>query len=231
MKKIVTLSFDDGEIYDMQLTQLLRKYHLAATFYLCSGFDGEHGVCKNGRPYQKMRLCDIEATYRGFEIGSHSFLHRGVGDANAEALRENIEKDIDLFSQYSERPVCCFAYPGGVATQSAINTLSAFQPIRFARTVPTRRRSFLPPENPYCCIPTAHIFDPDMDMIISSFKSIDSNQVQVLHIFGHSYEIAYHCNDGWERMNQLFRRLAAIDAQFLCNADAYDIVFNSAKKK
>lgn len=40
MKKIVTLSFDDGEIQDIRLAELLRKYGLQATFYLCSAHIG-----------------------------------------------------------------------------------------------------------------------------------------------------------------------------------------------
>lgn len=50
MKKIVTLSFDDGEIQDIRLAELLRKYGLQATFYLCSAHIGLKAVLPSGRP-------------------------------------------------------------------------------------------------------------------------------------------------------------------------------------
>ena len=36
--KIVSLSFDDGTIYDVRFTELLNKYNLRATLNLNSGF-------------------------------------------------------------------------------------------------------------------------------------------------------------------------------------------------
>ena len=35
--KILTFSFDDGEIYDRRLAELLRKFGMQATFFLVSG--------------------------------------------------------------------------------------------------------------------------------------------------------------------------------------------------
>lgn len=225
-KKIVTLSFDDGEIFDMRLAALLREYHLQATFYLCSGFDGDAGMCGDGRVYRKMKLEDVQETYNGFEIGSHSYLHRGVLNTAPEKIIENIRKDIDLFSTYTSRPIQCFAYPGGGVDNAAIETLSKFEPIRFARTIPVPNYSFAPPQSPYACTPAAHMFDPNLEQIISEFEAAPNDSTQILHIFGHSYEIVWHQLDGWQRIEKLFQRLAALDARFLCNADAYGAIFD-----
>lgn len=225
-KKIVTLSFDDGEIYDKQLAALLRKYHLQATFYLCSGFDGDTGTCGDGRVYHKMKLEDVQETYAGFEIGSHSYLHRGVLNTAKGEIIENIRKDIDLFSNYTSRPIQCFAYPGGDVDNAAIEVLFKFESIRFARTIPVPDYIFAPPQSPYICTPTAHMFDPNMEQIISEFEAAPNDGIQILHIFGHSYEIVWQQPNGWQRIERLFQRLAALDAAFLCNADAYDAAFN-----
>lgn len=225
-KKRVTLSFDDGEIYDKQLAALLRNYHLQATFYLCSGFDGDTGMCGDGRVYRKMQLKDVPETYDGFEIGSHSYLHRGVLNTTKEEIIENIRKDIDLFSTYISRPIQCFAYPGGAVDNAAIEVLSEFEPIQFARTVPVPDYTFTPPQSPYICTPTAHMFDPNMEQIISEFEAAPNDGIQILHIFGHSYEIVWQQPNGWQRIEKLFQRLAALNAEFLCNADAYAAVFD-----
>lgn len=225
-RKIITLSFDDGEIYDMQLTALLREYKMQATFYLCSGFDGDTGMCGNGRIYRKMKLDDVQKTYDGFEIGSHSYLHRGVLNTTSEEITENIRKDIELFSSYASRPIQCFAYPGGDIGNTAIEVLSQLESIRFARTIPVPDYSFDPPQNPYICIPTAHMFDSNLERIISGFEATPNDGIQILHIFGHSYEIVWNQLDGWQKIEKLFQRLAALDAEFLCNADAYGTVFD-----
>lgn len=168
-RKIITLSFDDGEIYDMQLTALLREYKLQATFYLCSGFDGDTGMCGNGRIYRKMKLDDVQKTYDGFEIGSHSYLHRGVLNTTSEEITENIRKDIELFSSYVSRPIQCFAYPGGDIGNTAIEVLSQLDQsdLRelslFPITVSIHRRTLTSASRlRICLIPTWNGLYPDL---------------------------------------------------------------------
>ena len=65
-----------------------------------------------------------------------------------------------------------------------------------------------------------------MEQIISEFEAAPNDGIQILHIFGHSYEIVWQQPNGWQRIERLFQRLAALDAAFLCNADAYDAAFD-----
>lgn len=111
--KIVTLSFDDGEIFDVKLTELLRKYGLDATFYLCSKHLGLKGDLKSGRHYEKVSKDVLRETYQNFEIGSHGANHQDFTELDGQELLKSIREDIDTFTPYTDKPIVCCAYPGG----------------------------------------------------------------------------------------------------------------------
>lgn len=221
----ITLSFDDGEHYDKRAAELLRKYRLAATFYLCSEHIGAEGICASGRHYKKPSRAELAEIYSGFEIGSHGSSHESFTSLGREELFRSIKKDIDTFSKYSDRPVICCAYPGGDVDERVISDLNALNVISFARAVPDGKKSFAVPENRYCCIPTGHIFDEDIYDTLEAFRSSDRTVPRLLHLYGHSYEIE-NTAGGWQRFEKLLKYLSEItDAAFMTNGEAYTKCF------
>lgn len=79
-RKAVTFGFDDGEIHDRRLAEMLRQYGLKATFFLVSGQMGltVDPFFRYGRNTRVERVNggELPLTYAGMEIASHTRFHR-----------------------------------------------------------------------------------------------------------------------------------------------------------
>ncbi len=229
--KIITLSFDDGEIFDVRLAELLRKYGLQATFYLCSSHLGLKGDLPTGRHYEKVSANILRDTYQGFEIGSHGANHRGFTRLEEPELVESIRADIDAFLQYTDKPIICCAYPGGDTNEQVIDILSKSGIIQFARTTCRQNTTFAPPSNRYMCVPTAHLFDEKLSGIIDNFNAIDDESIHILHIYGHSWEVEWKRENGWKICEEIFSKLSKIqNVVFMSNGEAYKMAFAMGEK-
>lgn len=225
MRKIITLSFDDGEVQDIRVIELLKKYGLQATFYLCSSHIGLKTVLPDGRKVEKVSLENLRRVYEGFEIGSHGENHNGFAGVSEIALKTFIQKDLDAFSPHTEKPIKCAAYPGGVTDLDTIEKLHRLGIIRFVRGIPEKR------ETPFNCfheemhvLPQCHMFDSFVYEVIDLFERINNDDINILHIYGHSYELDL-VESGWEKFEKLLDKLGSVKAEKLCNGDAYDIAF------
>lgn len=224
--KIITLSFDDGEIFDIRLAHLLRKYDLKATFYLCSSHIGLIMDLPDGRHVEKVKREDIRKTYEGFEIGSHGDNHQGFIKLSQEELVETIEKDKQIFGEYSDFPIICAAYPGGGYSLGTVSNLEKTTPVLFARTTCREGYLFEIPKNPYVCIPSAHLFQENIYQLIEEFDAIETDVVKILHIYAHSYEMEWQRENGWEECEKIFQRLVKVkNANFMTNGEAYKMAF------
>lgn len=228
--KIITLSFDDGEIFDIRLADLLRKYNLKATFYLCSAHLGLEGDLPTGRHYKKVYTDILSQTYDGFEIGAHGANHRGFTKISEAELIDSIIADIKTFTPYTRKPIICCAYPGGATNETVIEILQRTQPVMFARTVCKDGKLFDSPTNPYLCVPSVHLFDENIDTIIDEFDGLSSQDVNILHIYGHSWEMEWERENGWDTCERIFSRLSKIhNATYMDNGDTYSYVFKKVK--
>ncbi len=224
MRKIITLSFDDGEVQDIRLIELLKKYGLQATFYLCSAHIGLKIMLPSCRYVEKVDIENIRQVYDGFEIGSHAENHQGLIGKTKEEIREFIQKDIDIFSPHTDKPIVCFAYPGGQTDEGVVKNLRDLGIIKFARAIPNGEINFNYLEESMNIIPQAHIFNDNVYDIIDEFEKINNDRINILHIYGHSYEMDIYEN-GWERIERLFKRLSQLVCEKLCNGQAYEIAF------
>jgi hypothetical protein len=63
--KIVSLSFDDGTIYDLRFIELLNKYNLKATLNLNSELKDFVWYYNNEKPIKRLDLEKVKAAYAG----------------------------------------------------------------------------------------------------------------------------------------------------------------------
>ena len=85
--KIVSLSFDDGTIYDLKFIDLLNKYNLKATLNLNSeleDFVWYYGEEKH--PIKRLKLKEVVEKYKGHEVASHSLTHPYFSSLNEEEV-------------------------------------------------------------------------------------------------------------------------------------------------
>lgn len=109
----MTFGFDDGEIHDRRLAEMLRQYGLKATFFLVSGQMGltVDPFFRYGRNTQVERVNggELPLTYAGMEIASHTRFHRLSADSLAEAVGESMRE----LEELSGQPVPVWRIPAG----------------------------------------------------------------------------------------------------------------------
>lgn len=66
VRRALTMSYDDGQIFDVRLAELFDKYHIRGTFHINSGNLG-------GDKYVKKE--DFARVYRNHEVSVHTVTH------------------------------------------------------------------------------------------------------------------------------------------------------------
>ena len=202
--KFITLSFDDGEIYDRELTVLLRRYGLKAPFGLCCGYSGAVGELPDGRKYEKICVEEIAQTYAGFELCSHGFYHRDFTELSERELQKEISGDIDAIRTYADKCVAGVIYPGGKTDPFVTGVLRNFG-IKYARMADSSY-NFDVPSDFMLWKPTCHILDSRIFSLISEFERCGGDAV--FGICGHSYEL--FGKESREKTENVLSRLSAL---------------------
>lgn len=204
--KILTLSFDDCEIHDRRLCELLRKYDLRATFYLLSGLLGQKVPFRRygeNTVVERVTAEELPSTYAGMEIGCHTRFHKFTD----ESLEADIALSMAELSEAWGQPVKGFAYPGGFYTQAQLLRLKQTDVV-YARGA-SPNHSFTVPEDWYQWQPTCHYADPNLPALLDIFFALPEKTDAVFHIYGHSYELTQpDPSKNWNYLDELFQTLA-----------------------
>ena len=223
--KILTLSFDDCEIHDRRLCELLRSFDLRATFYLLSGLLGQEVPFRRyGEDtfVRRVTAQELPYTYAGMEIGCHTRFHR----FSDEELEADITHSLAELSDACGYPVKGFAYPGGFYTPEQLLRLKKSD-VLYARGA-SPNHSFAVPEDWYQWQPTCHYADPALPDLMDAFLALPEEQTAVFHIYGHSYELTQP-DEGrdWGYLEKIFRRLSyQPGVRYATNLEAFHLLSN-----
>ena len=195
--KAVTLSFDDGAIYDRTMTQILNRYGIKCTFNLNAGLMLE-GV--SGR----IDFDEVNELYTEHEIACHTYTHPHLDNLDLGSVAYEIIKDREALEEKTGRIIEGFAYPYGLRETDGMIDCIKKCGIKYARaTIPTY--GFDLPKDYLRWNPTCHQADPKLYPIIDKFLESDDLQrdwqisLKLLYIWGHSYE---YKND-WESLEKM----------------------------
>ncbi len=106
LKKVVTTSWDDGNIADLKLLDLLNKYHLKGTFYIPKNCEFR------GLTDQQVKL--ISQTQ---EVGAHTLDHVNLKAVSEPESQKQILGSKEYLEQLLGKPVEMFCYPKGFYNQ------------------------------------------------------------------------------------------------------------------
>ena len=203
-KKIsITTSWDDGHPLDLRLTKLLKKYNLAATFY----------IPLNNREGPVINEKEIKSLAQSFEIGGHSISHTDLTTIPLEEAKKEITVSKTRLEEIIEKPVNMFCFPRGKFNKNLIDIVkkASFSGIR---TVDMFNMSF--PKDKILLRPTLQIYDYRRQIYIK--QAIKKKKIKIfyfcltkkpftwsvlakflfdgiltegglLHLWGHSWEI------------------------------------------
>ncbi len=217
-RRIVTTSWDDGHVLDVQLATLLKKYGITGTFYL-SPENQEF-------PSEKLLHQSDLAALSGFEIGAHTVTHPFLPHVSADAARTEIVSSKAIIEKWTGKEVASFCYPKGGYTKVHENIVRDAS-YKLART--TERFSLGLGTDPYALPTTIHAYDHWSDVwnlakfvrfnpftFMRLYRKWDEQAIAlfdemlkkggVFHLWGHSWEIDQR--QDWGRLERVLKHIA-----------------------
>jgi len=205
--RIVTTSWDDGDVRDFRVAEMLRARNLPATFYV--PITGHHGSQGLGR--RDLRTLSNE----GFEIGGHGFSHRILPQCSRKVVIQEVEVCKQSLEDILGSEVRMFAYPRGRHSSLAVRSVKK---AGYAGARTTEMLSLGLRFDPYKMPTTIHVFrHSKSDYMRNMARAVDLGrawrfltqlwQVEswvelakilfdsillgggVFHLYGHSWEI------------------------------------------
>ena len=218
--KAMTLSYDDGVIYDKTLIEIMQRYGLKGTFNVNSSLFG----------YDARHLTKEEAielyTSSGMEVAVHGEKHLWLtriplSSAISEVLndRVNLEKDFDVFARG-------MAYACGDYNDEVIDVLKKIG-IVYSRTVNSTFRFDLPTKW-LKLDPTCHHDYPKLMELLENFLTVDPNKAfrkdsLLFYLWGHSYE--FNDSNSWHIIENFAKRVSLSDDVYhATNIEIYDYI-------
>lgn len=218
--KIVSLSFDDGTIYDLRFIELLNKYNIRATLNLNSDLD--NFVWYFGEtPIERLKLNEVVEKYKGHEVCSHSLTHPYFSSLNKEEIIRQVKEDCENLSKIFNRDINAFAFPFHDQTEEHIQILKENLNLNYIR-YSYFEESYLP-EDRYHIPLNALYNDNDLYEKLEKFKNNDLDN-SLFVIAGHSYE--FEVRNEWDRIEELLKYLSSNkDIVVLPLIEAIDVIF------
>ena len=221
-RKVLTLSYDDGVIFDRKLIEILDKNGIKCTFNLNSGLFCDNG----GKESWNRRFTreDAIALYKdsGHEVAIHTLTHPHLEYMDSSGMIYEITKDRENLERDFGTIVRGMAYPFGTYNSEVVKVLEMCK-VAYARTVePTRK--FTLPDNWLILNPTCHHNNPDLMELAKRFVENKSKSgVFMFYLWGHSYE--FHDNDNWNIIEEFAEYMGGKDdIWYATNIEIYDYV-------
>ena len=112
---IVTTSWDDGDVLDLRIAELLSSRGLRGSFYV--PISRYRGKCA-------LQPADLRSlTAEGFEIGAHSVSHRNLARLSAVELDHEVRTCKQTLEDVIGREVSMFCYPYGRYNRTVMQRL------------------------------------------------------------------------------------------------------------
>ena len=218
--KIVSLSFDDGTIYDKRFIALLNKYGLRATFNLNSGLKDFIWYYED-KPIRRLNLEESKEIYKGHEVASHSLTHPYFSSLDEKRQIREVEEDILNLEKIFSRKIEGFAFPFIDQTEANIQVVKNNIDLKYIRcSIFTEK---ILPKDRYHVGINALYDDKDIYEKLERYKSnILPNSLFV--IAGHSYE--FEVKNDWEKIEKLLKYLKENDELLVLPLiDAIKLIF------
>jgi len=224
-RKALTLSYDDGTIYDRRFVGLVNQYGLKGTFNLNSGiFDTHQKLTFDGVEidFSRIEESEVKDLYAGHEVASHTATHPSLTEVSANVAALEIINDRAKLEELTGELVRGFAYPYGTYNKEAEKVLAACG-IEHARTV-WSRHSFALPEDFLEWHPTCHQNDPELMNLTQKFCEEQGNRAMLLYVWGHSYEFAI--DNSWGKIEEFFKYVSGYkeEISMMTNIEIVDYV-------
>ena len=208
--KALVLSYDDGTIEDIELAKLFDQNNLVGTFNLNSGYLGairSWPQQEGDTIFQKYVPKDsLKIIYKNHEIAAHGALHKNFVDITDEEILEEINTDLKVLTELTNREIVSFAYPFGNTNKTIAELISKTALIN-GRTV-ADTHAFDLPENYMIWNPTCH--DSKVLEYLKPYIELNEEKLSLFYVWGHSWE--FGDEKRWDNMVEFCEKIGKSDA-------------------
>ena len=202
---LVAQCWDDGNVDDVRLIDILRRHGAKASFNLnAGGHRAERFLSwryNDRKEVWKLAQGELVETYRGFTVANHSVNHPHLPQLSAAESEREIREGKDRLEQLFGYAVTGFAYPFGAYDQRTMDQLRASGHV-YARTVQAAEPC-LPPADPMAFHPSCFHLEGDFWSRFERAKASDG----LFYFWGHSYEMETEAD--WQAFEAKIARLSA----------------------
>ena len=177
--KVLTMSYDDGKIFDRKLIEIFNKYGIKGTFHLNTGI----------MPVDedRIQLSEVKELYKGHEVSCHTSTHPTIERCPLDQVVQQVIEDRKALEDAVGYPVRGLSYPNGSYSKDIINLLPACG-IEYSRVVGST--------DDFCIFPTTSLNGnlpvttvTTLCRMQNVFADLHKTQyLYMMYVWGHSYE-------------------------------------------
>ncbi|MBQ3053505.1 MAG: polysaccharide deacetylase family protein [Clostridia bacterium] len=169
-KKVFTISYDDGNIADLKMIDIMNKYGILGTFNL-----------------NMSKFPEDITKYEGHEIACHGYEHKFWGIENAPDTMMDIIRDRFEMEKATGKIIRGMAYPYGVYDSWTLDLLKN-SGLVYGRTIKSTH-DFSVPSDWMQLHPTCHHNDKELMKLADKFINENvEKKCRMFYVWGHSYE-------------------------------------------
>ncbi len=213
-KKAITFSFDDGNIDDVRLIEILNKYNLKGTFNLNSSMLADSFVWNHEgiKEVHHLNYSEHPNIYDGHEVAGHTVRHPHLENLSYVAKKNEIELDRIYLKALYGYDILGMALPFGTYDQEVVEVLKELK-VLYCRTIESTFKFEMPNTLPLLH-PTCHFKNKDLDKLTDEFLNADSDEDMLFYIWGHSYELI--TEEDWASFEAFCSKISGRDDIYYC---------------
>ena len=223
-RKAMTLSYDDGVVQDIRLSEILKKHGIKCTFNIDSGLFLEDASTREGY-FGRMTREEAVSLYTnsGNEVAVHGFKHKALSRITLSEATYDVIKDREELEKIFGFPIRGMAYAYGAYNEDVIDVLKNCG-IVYSRTTKSTN-GFNLPSNWLELHPTCHHNNPELMNLLDDFLKADPYPARsmMFYLWGHSYE--FDDNNNWNVIENFAEKAGGDpDVWYATNIEIYDYV-------
>lgn len=199
LRKALTFSYDDGQIFDKRLVDILNQHGMKGTFHLNSGTLGVHRGKDN-----YIDTWEVKSVYAGHEVACHGVQHRNPPTLTLQQVTAEIAEDRKALEKLTGTLVQGMSYAFGNYTEQ-VKQIAIAQGIKYSRTV-RDTRNFFPPADFLEWHPTCHHNNRLMELGKQFLDVAGYYELPVMYVWGHSFEFGWP--DDWHVIEEFTEMMA-----------------------
>jgi len=230
-QKVFTLSYDDANVLDKRLVEMLRKYGVKGTFNINSGIVRDPKAPKDSIAWRCMELSEAVKVYGDdMEIAIHGRTHPWWDRMPTDLAFADIMEDRRALEKATGKIIRGGAYPYGTYNDDVIEMLRLCG-IVYCRTTgreATGKLTALPKE-PLRLQPTCHHKYEKLPELAEKFVTKTPKfGCWMLYVWGHTFE--FERDGNWHVMEELLKTVSGKDdIWYATNLEMVDYL-NASKK-